>query len=328
MKRRRALLAAGALLAVRPLFAPAQAPSARKVTVAVLSASTPERGLALSQPFFSRMKELGWIEGRNITYIRAYAEGETGRLDALAAELCARTPDLVFAGVAPAAVAVHKVTKTIPVVFGVVNDPVRLGLVRSLGRPGGNVTGVISVSESLGPKRLQLFAEFLPKLKRVGLLVDTADTGSTADRAPTEQAARTLGIELLVGECRGPQDLQRCVTEVTARGAGALLGSTSAMLYGQSSRVIDLARKARVPFAGGPAGFADIGALFGYSASLGAQFRRAAEFADRILRGAKPADLPVEQMDKFEFRINARTARSLGIAIPQSILLRADRVIE
>jgi putative ABC transport system substrate-binding protein len=324
MKRRQALALFAAALA-----APLARPQARrKVTIGVLSPSTPERGLALNQPFYARMSELGWVEGRSVTYVRAYSAGDPRRLEQLAREIAARSPDLVFAGATPSAVAMHKATKTIPIVFGAVSDPVALGMVKSLARPAGNVTGVISSFDTFGPKRLQLLAELLPRLKRVGLLVDPADPVSGADRAPVEAAASALRIELLVEDCRGPADLARCIDEIVARGAGALLGSSSAMLFGAAGRVIELSGKARVPFAGGPSAFADAGALFGYSASLSVQFRRAAEFADRILRGEKPSDLAVEQMNVVELRINAKTARALGIHLPQSVLLRADRVIE
>lgn len=326
--RERVLVAGGALLALLLTSLGAFGQSDRKVAVAVLSPSTPERGLALNRPFVARMTELGWIEGRNITYHRAFAAGDTRRLDALAAELVARNPDLIFAGPTPSAVAAYKATRSIPIVFGVASDPVRLGMARSLGRPGGNVTGVISVSETLNPKRLQILTELIPKLKRVALLLHPADSASQSDRGPTEDAARTLRVDLIVTECRGPEDLERCIADAKKRGAEALLGSSSAMLFGSARRVIEIADTVRLPFAGGPAEFADAGALFGYSASLSAQFRRAAEYADRILRGAKAGELPIEQMREFELAINAKQVRAFGITVSTSIQLQANRVIE
>ena len=324
MNRRESLLALGAL-AIAPRV---RGQAERKVTIGVLSPSAPARGLALTQPFYARMTELGWVEGRNVTYLRAYGGGDARKLDQLAAEMVARTPDLIFAGATPSAVAAHGVTKSIPIVFGVASSPIELGLVKSLARPGGNVTGVISAFQSLVPKRLELLSEFLPKAKRIGLLLDPADPVSRAERAPLDAAASAIGLELLAEDCRGPADLERCIGAAAARGAEALLGSTSPMLFGAAGRVIEISAKRQLPFAGGPSSFADAGALFGYSASLRAQFRRAAEFADRILRGEKPASLPVEQMNVVELWINLKTARAFGITVPQSVLLRADRVIE
>ena len=305
----------------------AQAVAARRV--GVLFTSTPEKEAVTTQAFFERMRELGWIENSNVVYERFYAADHHDRLPGLAVRLVASKPDLIFAPNAPPAVVASKTTSVIPIVFGTASDPVALGLVSSLARPGRNVSGVTSLGVALHAKRLELLAEILPKARRVGFIGDRSPTNFVADveRQTIEEAARKLGLELAVAECSGPQNLDAAVDSLIERRVlGALLAQTP-MLYNHAKRVFDRLAEARIPAAIHRSEKVLDGALFSYAASLPNQFRRAAEMVDQVLRGMAPRQMPVEAPTLFEFVLNMRTARSFGIEFPASILLRADRVI-
>ena len=323
MKRRQAVWALASLMAA-PSPAPAQAPAQRRV--AVLAPSTRAMEEATLKPFFEEMRQLGWVEGQNIAYDRVYGDDEHQILPRLAAELVARKPELIYAPPAVAAVAAKQATQTIPIVFGFVSNPVSLGLVMNLAHPRGNVTGVSGSFELLGLKRAELFLQILPRAKSVGLL---SEPGRISKDDATEFAAglAALGLGLIVAEAGNPSELEAAVARLASqRVDGILVQGTLA--NNLRTRVVELANTKRLPVIAGLEQMAEAGGLFSYGASLAAQLRRSAQLVDKILKGAKPADIPVEQPTTFDLIINMKTARALGITIPQSILLRADRVIE
>jgi putative ABC transport system substrate-binding protein len=305
----------------------ASAQPAKTRRVAVLAPGTQAAEAAILKPFFDGMREFGWVEGRNVLYDWALAGNDHARLPALAAELVKRNPDVIFAPPTPAAVAASRATRTIPVVFSVNVDPVALGLVKSLARPAANVTGVTYVFESLAPKRIEVFKGFMPKAQRIGVLFDPSDPGAQADLRALEQAKPKLGVTLFTAAVQSPQALDAGIGELLAQTPDVVL-ITGTMLYNLRLRVLELAMSKRTPVTGATVQLAEDGALFAYGLSLAERIRRGAYYVDRILKGANPGDLPVEQISRVEFVINLQVARALGISIPQSVLLRADRVIE
>ena len=325
--RRLLLLALGASLSGHAVWLQAQKPSASLRRVGVLAPSTRAKEEVTLKPFFDQMRQLGWIEGQTIAYDRAYADDQQQRLPALAAEMVARKPDLIYAPPTPAAVAAKQVTQTIPIVFGAVWDPVSTGLEASLERPCGNVTGICVFAESLAPKRLQLLREVLPHARRIGWLGDATDLTTKLEYQSYLPLAASQGLTIVFAEAADPGAVEAAVARLIAERVDVLYSSTSPLLYNMRVRLIELADSKRVPVIAYRAQFAEAGALFAYGASLPDQLRRSAFLADRILKGAKPADVPVEQATLFELVVNLKSAKALGIAIPQTILLRADRVI-
>jgi putative ABC transport system substrate-binding protein len=277
--------------------------------VGVLAPSTRAREDITLAPFFAELRRLGWVESRDIEFDWAVADDHDDALPLRAAELMARRPDLVFAPPTIAAVAAKRATSTIPIVFAAVSDPVGIGLVASLAHPGGNVTGVASIAESLAPKRLELLHEALPQARRIAVLGDANDPSSSVDEAALAPAAARLGLTLVL-----------------------LNASDAAQFDAARRRVaderVDAALRARIPVIGHRAATAEAGALLSYGASLDEQLRRSAQLVDKVLKGSAPADIPVEQPNVFDLVVNQRTARMLGVALPHSILLRATRVSE
>jgi len=310
-----------------PLWAQAPAPATNMRRVGVLAPSTRANEEVILKPFFDEMHRLGWIEGQTIAYDRAYADDRHQDLTRLAAELVARKPELIYAPPQVAAMAAREATGTIPIVFGSGADPVGAGLVASLARPGGNATGVVNVVESLAPKRLELLREMLPGAKRVGLLSDPTEPISTADRTRLALAAAALGLTVVVVEMSSAGELDAAVAKLIGQGVDVIFAN-STITNNLRGRLIELANRRRLPVVGGGARMAEAGALFTYNSSLPDKLRRSAHLVDKVLKGAKPADLPVEQPTKFELVINLKTAKALGITIPQSLLLRADEVIQ
>ena len=295
--------------------------------VGVLAPSTRASEEVTLKAFFDQMRQLGWIEGQNIAYDRVYADDQHQALPKLAAELVARRPDLINAPPQSAAVAAKRATSVIPIVFATGTDPVGTGLVMSLADPGGNATGVISVIDSLAPKRLQLLREAMPGVKRLGLIGNPDDPRLKLDRTALERVTSALGVTLIVAEASSPAGVDAAVASLIRQRVNAITmsGSIGTTLR---ARLVELTLRQRIPLTSGAGELADAGALFVYGSPLPNQFRRSAHVVDKVLKGAKPADIPVEQPTTFELVINLKTARALGITIPQSILLRADRVIE
>ena len=322
-------------LALGILAAPlADAQQAGKVPrIGMLLITSPEfpTGRAARDAFRQGLRDLGYVEGKNIVIEYRWAQGRVERFPALAAELARLKVDVIVAGSTPAALAAKHVTTTIPIVVAVMHDPVRDGLVQSLARPGGNITGLTLLGPELVPKRLQLLKEAVPGVSRVAALWHPAAGGERTMRdmvKEMEVAARTLGVQLQVLEARSPNDFDRAFSAMTRERADALIVLPSPMFYAEHKRIVDLAANSRLPAIYGFREAVDAGGLMAYGASILDLLRRAATYVDKILKGAKPADLPVEQPTKFEFIINLKTAKTLGLTIPQSVLIRADQVIE
>ena len=327
MNRRRMLrfaIGVGVSAVAAPLWA--QAPATNMRRVAVLAPSTRAKEEVTLKPFFDEMRRLGWVEGQTIAYDRAYADDRHQDLPRLAAELVARKPELIYAPPQVAAVAARQATRTIPIVFATGADPVGAGLVSSLAHPGGNATGVVTVAESLAPKRLELLHQILPGAKRVGLLSDPTEPISAVDRSRVALAATALGLTIVEVEMSSAGELDAAVAKLIRQGVDVIL-NTSTIASNLRTRLIELANRRHLPVVGASMLF-EAGALFSYSASLVDQLRRSAQLVDKVLKGAKPADLAVEQSTKYELLINLKTAKALDITIPQSLLLRADEVIQ
>jgi len=280
----------------------------------------------LLDAFRQGLRELGYVEGRNIVIEYRSAEGRNDRLPELAAELVRLKVD-VLVTTGPAAVGAGKqATSTIPIVMGAVGDAVDFGFVASLARPGGNITGMSWLGPELNAKRLELLKEVFPKVVRVAVLWDPA-TPKTYVRA-TEVAARSLGINLRVLEVAKSNEFDHAFATLTGDGAGALEVMPSTMFASQMRQLVDLAAKSRLPAIFPDERYAQAGGLLSYGPSFPEMYRRAATYVDKILKGAKPGDLPVEQPMRFEFIINLKAAKQIGLTMPPNVLARADRVIK
>jgi putative ABC transport system substrate-binding protein len=278
--------------------------------------------------FINGLRALGYADGRNVVLDDRDADGRIDRLPALAAELVALKVDVIVAPSTPAAQAAKQATTTIPIVFAGAAEPVTDGLVVSLARPGGNLTGLSNVSADLVGKRLELLKQAVPKLTRVAVFWHPAPGRTDEDMLKTaDAAARALGMQLQPVEARGPADFDRAFADVARAGAGALTVLPIATFFSERRRIIEMAARNRMPAMYTSRRFVEDGGLMAYGADLTDLLRRAATYADRILKGARPSDLPVEQATKFELVINRGTAKALGLTIPQSVLLSADEVI-
>jgi ABC-type uncharacterized transport system substrate-binding protein len=285
----------------------------------------------LHEAFRQGLRDLGYVEGRNVVIEMRDAEGKFERLPALAAELVALKVDvIVTGGGTPPALAAKQATRTLPIVFASAPDPVTDGLVTSLARPGGNVTGSSNLNPELVGKCLELLKRAVPGVSRVAVLwhpgASTERTNKEMLKA-AEVAARPLGVRLQFVEARSPADFDRAFSDMT-RARGGLTVLPGAMFFSERRRLVDLAAKNRLPVVYPQREFVDTGGLMSYGPDLADLFRRAATYVDKILKGTKPADLPVEQPTKFELVINLKTAKALGLTIPQSLLVRADEIIQ
>jgi len=325
--RRRAFFATlvGSLLAA-PRAAPAQQATEKIPLVGLLDFSTPDPArLNWWQAFRRGLQELGYVEGQGVRFEARWAQGRPDRLPGLAAELVGLRVDVIVTGGGEAARTAKQATATIPIVMATGSDPVKLGIVESLARPGGNVTGVSSISSDLMAKRVELLRELLPKVSRVAVLWDETPNARMSVQE-LEAAARPLGIGIHPVGVRRPDDFARAFS--VAAEDRALIVVASSFMFTERKRIADLALKHRLPTALGAREYVEVGGLFSYAVSYPDQFRRAAWYVDRILRGVRPADLPVEQPTTFELVINLRTAKALGLTIPPSLLQRANQVIE
>jgi putative tryptophan/tyrosine transport system substrate-binding protein len=329
--RRRAFITLLGGAAAWPSCARAQQPTARVRRIGFLSASWPSSpsASAIFETFRQVLPELGWSEGKDFIIDYRFAEGRFDRLVVLADELVRLNVDVIVAVPTAAAVAAKKATDMIPIVMINVGDPVGLRLVESLARPGGNVTGLAySVGlETLG-KGLELLMEAVPSVRRVGVLVNPANPAHAIVIRDLQAVSGSLGIELDVREIRGPDELEGIFSEIVRTGAGGLLVLPDVVTITYRSRVAELAAKHRLPSVHGFRESVEAGGLMSYGPSFFEQWRQAADFVDQILKGAKPAELPIKQPTQFEFIVNLKTARALGIEIPTSLLARADEVIE
>ena len=278
--------------------------------------------------FSGRLRELGWIEGQNLVIEGRYADGAYDRLQALAAELVSLPVDVIIANSAPAALAAKRATTSIPIVFETLGEPISAGLVSSLARPEGNLTGISGLGPELSGKRLELLRELVPGLRRVALLVNPRNVMTTPTVREAERAAVTLRLRIEVVEVRSPDQIESAISGVGGDGATAMIIVPDPMLLTNGPRIQALLLRHRLPAVHAESGWLRTGALMLFGPSLVDHFRQAATLVDKVLRGARVADLPVEQSTKFELIINLKTAKALGLTIPQSILARADQVIQ
>jgi putative ABC transport system substrate-binding protein len=318
-------------IVVAPFAAEAQ-PAAKVARIGYLATNN----LTLSPPhlhgaFRQGLRDLGYVEGRNIVIEYRDAGGKLERLPAVAAELVALKVDVIVAPTTPSALAAKRATRTLPIVFFGSADPVTSGLVTSLARPGGNVTGLSGLAPELVGKGLELLTQAVPGASLVAVLWQPGAAGERTERdvlKGAEVAARALGVRLQIVEARGSADIDRAFSEMTRARVGALTVWTTAMFVQERGRLVTLAAKNRLPAMYTLREFIDAGGLMAYGHSQADLNRRAATYVDKILKGAKPDDLPVEQPTKFELVINLKTAKALGLTIPQSVLGRADEVIK
>ena len=320
-----------AVLAISILMAPADGDAQQPAKIArigYLSADDSASASHLVEAFRQGLRDLGYVEGQSVTVEYRFAGGNYDRLPDLAAELVRRRVDVIMAFTIPATRAAKRATTGIPIVFAQVLDPIKAGLVASLARPGANVTGVSVMVEQLGGKYMQLVREVSPEVTRVAVLWEPAQPAGALQLRQIESAARSVGIQLQPLEVRDPDGFESAFSSVTTKRAGAIIVLPSSLFNSHRHRLADLAARIRVPAVSVRREFVDAGGLMSYGPDFAEQSRRAATYVDRILKGSKPADLPVEQPTKLELVINLKTAKTMGLTLPPSLLFRADLVIE
>jgi putative ABC transport system substrate-binding protein len=318
---------AGGLLAAPRAAEAQQAGRVYRIGLLDYSAPDPARQ-AWWNAFRQQMRQLGYVEGQNVSFEPRWAQGDTDRLSKLATELVGLKVDVIVTGGTNAAVAVKRATSTIPIVTATGSDPVGVGLVASLRQPGGNVTGMTTLNSELAAKRLEFLRIVVPRAARIAILWDESGPGYRLAVQETEAAAKTAGFTIQSVPVRSPAGLEAAFATMVRGRAGALSIVPSPMFFPHLKRLAELAVKHRLPTVVGLREFVEAGGLVGYAADVPDLFRRAATFVDKILKGAKPGDLPVEQPTKFELVINLKTAKALGLTIPHSLLLRTDQVIQ
>jgi putative tryptophan/tyrosine transport system substrate-binding protein len=326
MRRRDLIALLGSTAVIRPLAARAQ--QAKIPRIGYLADEV------ISDPFYSRelvlsgLRELGYLDGRNIVIEYRSSEGRDDQLPALAAELVRLHVDIILAIGTAAALAARSATQQIPIVFARAADPIASGLVSELSRPGGNITGVTSLTMELAAKRLELLKQALPGLTRVAVLFDKGFPTSDLELKQVETAAKSLDVQVHPVSVRRSADLEVAFTEIMKQSPGALFVAASPFLNDQYRRVMELVSSQHLPTLFWRREYVEAGGLMSYGTNYREMYRTSCDYIDRILKGAKPADLPVQQPTKFELVINLRTAKALGLAIPPAFLARADEVIE
>ena len=318
-------LGAGALAWTGAVRAQAS-PTVRRI--GLFSQTSPSVTAPSYEAFRLGLRDLGWVEGKNISIEYRYAEGRHDRLPDLAADLVRLKVDVIVTTATSDALAAQRSTRAIPIVMVAAGDPVANGLVESLARPGGNVTGLSQMISELGGKRLALLKEMVPKLSLVAVLWNPQSASSTLYWKEIQLPARQLGLQLHSLKVRGPDDFDKAFEDATRARAGALVVTGDPVITANLKRIAGLAAKSRLPSIYQSSAFVDAGGLVAYGPDRADLYRRAATYVDKILKGAKPGDLPIEQPTKFELVINLKTAKALGLTIPQSLLLRADEVIQ
>ena len=325
MQRRKFItLIGGAIATQAALPQPVRAEvSTKRPLLAVLAGVTRKE---FPTSFMEGMRELGYVEGGNIDVAYRFADGHLELLPSLAEELIQLTPKVIFAAVTPAAVAARRLTQTIPIVCPILSDPIVLGLIAGMSRPGGNVTGLMSRIDDLIGKQIELAAQLVPALVRLGLIVNVAS--SDIARREVESAGKRLGVKLVSAEVREPNDLDTAFKLLSNEHVQAVVILADAMLFQERKRVAELAAAVRLPAVYGFRDHVDAGGLISYGVNYAENFRRAAIYVVKVLKGAKPSDLPVEFPNKLELVINLKAAKALGLDIPPTLLARADEVIE
>ena len=326
--RRKLLVALGAGALAAPFDALSQQQPAKVRRIGLLSPLSLADAALWQEAFRLGLRDLGWVEGKNISIEYRYAEGKNDRLPEFAADLVRLKIDLIVAEATSDALAAQKATRTIPIVMASAGDPVASGLVESLARPGGNITGLSQMNQELVGKRLELLKEMVPKLSRVAVLWNPQNPVSTLSWKELQLPARALSLQLHSMEVRSPNEFDKAFEDATMARAGALFIAGDPVVATNLKRIAGLAAKSRLPSMYNTSEFVDAGGLVAYGIDRTDLFRRAATYVDKILKGGKPGDLPIEQPTKFELVVNMKAAKALGITIPQSILVRADKMIE
>jgi putative ABC transport system substrate-binding protein len=324
MKRREFIALFGSLAIARPAHAQ---PTEKLPTIGLLGSGTPSSWSHYVAAFVQRLRQLDWIEGRTVAIEYRWAEGRSERYAEIAAELVRLNVDVIMTSGAAAVAAAKQATSIIPIVFGAAADPVENGLVVSLARPGGNVTGLSVLQADLAGKRVELLREAVPGLRRLAVLANSGSAGAMQDMREVIATAHSLGLDPTTLEIQRAADIGPAIASLDGR-AQALYICGDPFMNANRVRVITFALTARLPTMHDQRDFLEAGGLMCYGPNFPDLFRRAAEFIDRILRGAKPVDIPVEQPTKFDLIINLTTAKALGLTVPESLLLRADEVIE
>jgi ABC-type uncharacterized transport system substrate-binding protein len=325
MRRREFITLLGGAVAAWPVAARAQRP--KPPTIGYLGATTAAAEKSRTDAFVLRLRELGWVEGRTVAIEYRWSEGRDDRFTEIAAEFVRLKVDLILATATQAALVSKQATATIPIVFGLAGDPLGTGLVDSLARPGGNVTGLSNQAADLGGKRLEILREVVPGLRRLAILANAGYPGAMPEMREIEAAARTLGIEVPLFEIRHREEIAT-VFDANKSRAGALYVVGDTFMNSNRVRIATLAVAARLPTMYVHRDYVEAGGLISYGANIQNMFRRAAELVDKILRGVKPGDLPVEQPTKFDLVVNLTTAKALGLEVSPQLLARADEVIE
>jgi putative ABC transport system substrate-binding protein len=325
MRRREFITLLGGAAAVWPLAARAQQPG-KLPTIGYLGVATPTGTSLWDAAFVRRLRELGWIEGRTVAIDYRWAEGRTERFSEIAAEFVQRKVDVIVTTAAGAAAA-KQVTSDIPIVFTLATDPIGIGLVASLARPGGNITGLSNQSTELASKRLELLRGIVPEFRRLAILANVAAANAVLDMGEAQTAASKLGLEVVPSPIRRAEDIAPAFEAIEGR-ADALYVCGDPLQATYRIRINTLALGLRLPTILPAREDAEAAGLMSYGPNFADLYRRAAEHVDKILRGTKPADIPVEQPTKFDFVINLTTAKALRLTIPEAFLLRADEVIE
>jgi putative ABC transport system substrate-binding protein len=324
---RRAFLAGTVVTVVGAGAAWAQ-PAGKPVRIGRLSPLSATADAAFMAAFRAGLRELGWVEGRTYTLESWFAGGKAEALPGLAAQMVQRGVDVIVVGSNPGALAAKHATRTIPVVMVTTGDPIDAGIVASLARPEGNVTGVTALGQALTAKRLEALKEAVPGITRVAVLANPTSPYRATFVKEQADLGRELRVHLRLAEAASPDELPRAVAEAASEGTGALLVLSDVMFFSQRRHIVELVARHRIPALYPDRDFVDAGGLMFYGATLAELYRRAAVYVDRIVKGARPSDLPVEQPTKLELVLNARTARTLGLAFPPSLVLRADHVIQ
>jgi ABC-type uncharacterized transport system substrate-binding protein len=317
---------AGGLVIARSV---ADAQSVVKVyRIGFVAGTSPTAEPRLWEGFFQGMRELGYIEGQNFVIEGRYYEDRIERLPALAAELVGLKVDLIVAGAPPAPEAAQRATSTIPIVMAYHPDPVGSGLVVSLARPGRNVTGMSVLGRELVGKQLQLLKEAVPGISRVAVLANPTVPFNATGLKEAEAAARSMNVQIQPLQVRAPGEFAAAFAAMAKDRAGGLIVLGSSLFFAERKQIMELAARSRLPSTASFREYAEAGGLMTYGANLNESFRRSATYVDKILKGAKPGDLPVEQATKFQLIINLKAAKEIGLTIPQSVLQRADEVIQ
>ena len=324
--RRRDFIAGGSAAVV--LSAPARAEqSTKRPTIGFLGAASPELAGPWVAAFVKRLGELGWTEGRNVAIEYHWAEARTERYSEIATELANRKVDVIVTWASAPVLAAKRATTTIPIVFAAQMDPVGAGVVASLARPGGNVTGMSIQQTDTAGKRIELLREALPRLARLAVMANSSAPGAMIEMREVATTARTLGLEVIPIEVSQAGEVFSSIESIRDR-ADALYVATDPLIFSNRIAINEMAQRQRTPTIYGSREYVDAGALMSYGPNWIDLFRHAAEQVDKILRGTKPADLPVQQPTKFDLVVNLRTAKALGLEIPPSLLARADEVID